>query len=166
MEKQKKGNAIKKGLKKSSKKTALKKFVLLENIAIADIAFEAFGKNLNELFENSAFAVAEIIADSKKIKPKFQKTIKLKANSIENLLYDFLSELIYLKDAEGIVFCKFKIKIIEKDKEFFLNAKIVGQKISAINPQFLRNDAKAITMHMFSVKKIKQKWVARIVVDV
>ncbi len=153
-------------MKKSSKKTFSEKFVLLENIAIADIAFEAFGKNLNELFENSALAVAEIIADSKKIKPKVQKTIESKANSIENLLYDFLSELIYLKDAEGIVFCKFKTKISKTEGEFFLNAKIVGQKISAINSQFLRNDAKAITMHMFSVKENNGKWVARIVVDV
>lgn len=143
-----------------------KKFQFLEDIAIADVAFESFGKNLNELFGNSALALAEILADSKKIRPVQKKEIELKAKTIESLLYDFLSELLYLKDVEGIVYNKAKTKISKKEKEFVLKAKIFCQPISRVSKQFLKNDAKAITMHQFSAKKTNGKWIARIIVDI
>ena len=38
------------------------KYKFLEDVAIADIAFEAYGKSLNELFENAALASFELSA--------------------------------------------------------------------------------------------------------
>ncbi len=142
------------------------KFRFLDKIAIADIAFEAFGKNEKEVFENSALALFEIMCDTKKISSKVKKKIRLKAESLEWLLYDFLSELVFLKDTKSLVFGKFDLEVKQK-KLFELNAVVFGEKIDyKKNSRVLRNDVKAITKHLFSLKKEKNKFTALVVPDI
>ena len=49
------------------------KFKYLENVAIADTCFEAYGKTLNEMFENSALAVSDCMVNLKEIKQKVKR---------------------------------------------------------------------------------------------
>ena len=143
------------------------KYKFLEDVALADIAYEAYGKDLGELFENSALAIFELSADIKTIKPFKKFEIKLNNKKIDMLLYDFLSEVLFLKDSKYVVFKDVKAKVAEnkKNKIFELNAVLKGD---TINPekQHLENDIKAVTMHMFEVKREKGKWKATIVVDI
>ena len=128
-------------------------FKFLEDVSIADVAFEASGKTLEELFESSALATTSVmIKDLKTIKPKIKKKIKLKSNSLENLLHDFLQELIFLKDARTLVFSKYKIKVNEKSLE--LTAEILGDKLDPKKQEHLV-DVKAVTWHQFKVWKEK-----------
>src|SRR3989344_5797351 len=127
----------------------------------ADAMFEAYGKDLNELFENSALAVEECMVKLSSLKNKEKHKISLKSESIEELLYDFLSELIFIKDTEGLLFKKFKVRI----KDLNLEAECEGEKINR-NTQELLDDAKAVTKHLFKVKKLKNKWLARIIIDI
>ena len=84
----------------------MKKYKILEDVAIADIAFEIYGKDLNELFENAALAIFEETANLKNVDEKENKKIKIKSDKIEDLLYDFLSEILfsarYSKSANGL----------------------------------------------------------------
>ena len=137
------------------------KFKYLENVAIADIAFEAYGKSLNEVFENSAYAFFDITCNPKTIKQKIKKIIKLKNKDEKNLLYNFLSELIFLKDSKQLIFSKVKVSI----KNNKLNAILYGDKID-YEKQELRNDVKATTYHMFNLEKTKNSYVATVVVDI
>ena len=141
-----------------------KKYNFLEDVAIADIAFEAYGKNLNELFENAAFAIFELSANLKTIEAKKKLEVKLENGKIENLLYDFLSEILFLKDSKYMVFKKVKVSITE-DKKYQLKAVLEGDTINPQKQQ-LENDIKAVTMHMFEVKKEKNQWKATVVVDI
>ena len=140
------------------------KYKFLEDVAIADIAYEAYGKNLNELFENAAFAIFELSAEIKTIDAKKKLEINMENEKIENLLYDFLSEILFLKDSKYMVFKKVKVEIKE-GKKYQLKSVLEGD---TINPekQKLENDIKAITMHMFEIKKEKNNWKATIVVDI
>jgi len=140
------------------------KYKILEDIAIADIAIEAHGKDLNELFENNALAIFEESADIKKVNENEKKSIKLKAANVEDLLYDFLSEILYLKDTYSLLFKKSEVKI-KKNGKFSLEAKLSGEKINR-EKHILRNDIKAITLHMFKVEKTKQGYNSLVVVDV
>ena len=143
----------------------MKKYKILEDIAIADIAIEAYGKNLDELFGNSALAIFEESADINKIDVKEKKTIKLGAKNIGDLLFDFLSEILFLKDTYSMIFRKSSIKISKKTDGYSINAELFGEKIDAKKHE-LRNDIKAITLHMFSVEKTKEGYKALVVVDV
>lgn len=139
------------------------KFKFLEHTA--DIMFEAYGKSLDELFENAAMAVSESMIKTKDVKPKTAKLVKLQNVKIEMLLFDFLSELLYLKDAEQLVFSAFKVKIEEAKGKFSLQAELKGDKLNMKTQEF-RNDVKAITLHLFEVKKEKAGWTARVIVDI
>ena len=137
------------------------KFKYLADVAIADIAFEAYGKTLNEVFENSAYAFFDMTCNPKTVKSKIKKVINIKDKDEKNLLYNFLSELIFLKDSKQLIFNKVKI-IIKDDK---LKATLYGDKID-YEKQELRNDVKAITFHQFNLEKTKNGYKARVVVDI
>lgn len=138
-------------------------YKFLENVAIADIAFEASGKTLTELFESAAKALIESMANTKTIKPIITKTIRKKAKNIERLLFDFLEEIIYLKDKDAIVFHNIKAKVNEKKIE--ARATLNGDRIQP-EKQELHQDVKAVTMHYYLVEKNKQGWRTRVVLDV
>ena len=141
-----------------------KKYNFLEDVAIADIAYEAYGKDLNELFENAALAIFELSADVETIDAVKKIEFEMEHEKLDNLLYDFLSEILFLKDSKYMVF-KHVYVTIKEGKKNKLKAVLEGDKI---NPevQHLENDIKAITMHMFEVKREKNRWKATIVVDI
>jgi SHS2 domain-containing protein len=141
-----------------------KKYKFLEKVAIADIAYEAYGKNLNELFENAAFAIFELSANLKTVDAKKKLEVKLENEKIENLLYDFLSEILFLKDSKYMVFKKVKVSI-DENKKYQLKAVLEGDTINPQKQQ-LENDIKAVTMHMFKIEKEKNNWKATVVVDI
>jgi|TARA_Y100000310_G_scaffold228798_2_gene231121 SHS2 domain-containing protein len=143
----------------------MKKYKILEDVAIADIAIEAYGKNLNELFENSALAIFEESANLKNVGEKEKRSIKINASDIEDLLYDFLSEILFLKDTYSTIFKKSEVKIDKKRKKYHLNAKLFGEKIDREKHE-LGNDLKAITLHMFKIEKTKTGFKDLVVVDV
>ena len=131
----------------------------------ADVAFEVKGKTLEELFESAALALEQtMVKDLKTIKHKTKKSIKLKAKNPEELLFNFLQELIFLKDAKLLLFSKFKFKIKE-NKEYELKAEAHGEKLSPKKHELLV-DVKAVTYHYYKVEKIKNSWKAFIILDV
>lgn len=138
-------------------------FIYLEDVAIADITFEAAGENLSELFKSAAEAVFDSTADVKTIEPRNKKTIRLENDNIRDLLYDFLSEILYIKDADYFVFCRADVSV-EKNNKYKMSATLYGENIDTKKHQ-LRNDIKAITFHMFEVKKSGKGWKARVVMD-
>ena len=85
----------------------------------------------------------------------------MKAENEKDLLYNFLSELVFIKDSGQLIFSKVKV-LIKKGK---LKAVLFGDKINP-GKQELRNDIKAITLHMFNLEKTKNNFKARVVVDI
>lgn len=141
------------------------KFRFLADQAISDAAFVAFGKTTPELFENAALAVFEQGADTKKIQPKKSIQIRLQNTDLENLLYSFLSEIVFVKDSKQLLFSSCNVKIKKTKQNFFLTAKLHGQPVFELTPAILRNDVKAVTLHQFGISKTKTGWKARAVLD-
>lgn len=137
----------------------------IEDFATADIAFEASGKDLNELFKSAAEALFEILSNVKKVNKSISKKIGLKNKVIENLLYDFLSEILYIKDLDFMIFSNCDIKITESKSGYELDAIIYGEKINPKKHE-LHSDAKAITLHQFSIDKTKNGYKAFVIVDI
>ena len=139
------------------------KYKFLEHTA--DVMFEAYGKNLNALFANAALAVFEVQCDLKKVGNKIKKKIKLKNENAENLLFDFLEELIYLKDAKYILFGKFRVEIKKIRDNYILDALAYGEKINPEKHE-LKTDVKAVTLHEFFLKKTSKGWKCRVLLDI
>ena len=132
----------------------------------ADIIFEAYGRTLERLFEHSALATEEIMVDLKTLDAKEHYEILLDSDNLEDLLYDFLSELIYLKDSDGLLFNKFAVIITHEKKKYKLFAQCYGEFIKRDKHELIQ-DAKAVTKHQFEIKQEKNKtWFAKVIVDV
>ena len=78
----------------------------------ADVGYRAYGNSLANAFENAAIAMFEVITDTSTVKPLIKKQIRLEAEDECAILYDWLSELLFLHDSEYLVFSKFDVKII------------------------------------------------------
>jgi len=135
------------------------KFKFLEHTA--DIKFQAFGKSLEEVFENSALAMFSSMFGGK-VKKTRKFNVKAEGKDNENLLYNFLEELIVLFDGKQFFLSKVeKIKIDEKNLK--LVAEVSGDKAENYE---IHIDVKAITYSEMFVRKEKNKWVSQVVLDV
>ncbi len=138
----------------------------LEEIGTADIAFEATGRDLAQLFTAAADATMNVMIDNlNSIEPRETRQIELSNNEIDMLLFDFLQELIYFKDAERLLLRARNIRIEERDKRYFVTAKAVGERLDATR-HHQRADVKAVTLHGFSVEKEDGGWKARVLLDI
>jgi len=100
----------------------------LEEIGTADIAFEATGRDLPELFSDAADATMNVMIDNlDAIEPRETRQIELSNDRIDMLLFDFLQELIYFKDAERLLLRVRHLRIDEKEETYFLKAKGAGE---------------------------------------
>ncbi len=142
----------------------MEEFIFLDDIATADVAIESRGDTPEELFSASARATFEVMVDTGDVQPEIKKVMHLENSEIDGLLFDWLAEIIYLKDSEAMVFCKFEIKI-KKDKDYYLDAEIYGEEINQSRHE-LRCDVKAITFHLFEVYEKDRKWIARFILDI
>ena len=136
----------------------MKKFRFLEHTA--DIKFQAFGKNIEEVFENSALALKETIAPKIKVKNKIRKYFVVEGGDNEAFLYNFLEEFLFLLDAENFLLNKVKVKFLKCRK---LEVEVWGDKAS--NYKFT-NDVKAVTYNEMFIKQENDKWIAQVVLDV
>ena len=138
----------------------------LEDIGTADIAFEATGRDLAELFRDAADATMNVMIDNlDSIQPRDAREIELSNDQIDMLLFDFLQELIYFKDAEQLLLRARAAQIDQRDGTYFLKAKAAGERL---DPQrhHQRADVKAVTLHGFSVKNVDGDWIARVLLDI
>lgn len=128
----------------------MKTFELIDHTA--DVGVKAYGKTLSEAFENAAKGMFAIITDNSEIESVGQYDIELEAPDLEQLLVDWLSELLYLNSARNQVFGFFKIELDEKNKK--LNAKVFGEKFD-FSKHKIGAEIKAVTYHMLEVKDKK-----------
>jgi len=141
-------------------------YKFLDEIATADIAFDASGHDLPELFTAAADATMNVMIDNlDAIEPRETRQIELSNDKLDMLLFDFLQELIYFKDAERLLLRVRHAQIDEKHKKYFLKAEAVGEPLDAAR-HLQRADVKAVTLHNFSVEKENGGWKARVLLDI
>jgi len=141
-------------------------YKFLEEIGTADIAFEATGDDLAQLFTAAADATMNVMIDNlAAIEPRETRHIELSNDEIDMLLFDFLQELIYFKDAERLLLRARNIRIEERDKRYFLTAKAMGERLDATR-HHQRADVKAVTLHRFSVEREDGGWKATVLLDI
>lgn len=135
----------------------------LPDVALADIAFEATSSSVSGLFESCAVAVTDIMVDPRTVRTKVVRKFELRSESLDRLLYDFLTELIVVKDVDSLLFASYDVDVAPDGKS--LRAQAKGEPIDR-KRHGLRNDVKAVTMHMFGVSHAGRTWKATVVLDI
>ena len=138
----------------------------LEDFGTADIAFQATGRDLPELFMAAADATMNVMIDNLDgIEPRETLQIELSNDNIDLLLFDLLQELIFLKDAERLLLRVREVQIAGRNENYFVKAIAEGEPLDA-ERHHQRADVKAVTLHDFSVERTEGGWKARVLLDI
>ena len=85
--------------------------------------------------------------------------------ALDELLVEWLSEIVYWKDAAGVVFRDAPLKLTRENGKWKVEATLIGAPVDH-SVQTLRNDVKGITRHLYKLEQQGPRWKARVVVDV
>jgi len=141
-----------------------KRFELLEHTA--DLYIAAFGKTLEEAFENAAYATFEGMTNLDKVEPQFEETVAVEGYDEKALLYNWLETLLIKFDVTGKLYSRFKISGIERGPSGFkLKAKIWGD---LFNPQkhISKVGVKAVTYHQMEILKGPELFAVKFILDI
>jgi len=137
----------------------------LDDIATADVAFLATGTSLEELFSAAGDALMNVmVADLAAILRRDTVTVDLEETDLDLLLFSFLQELIYYKDARQLLLRTSRITITEVDGTH-LRAILSGERIDPLRHK-LDVDVKAVTLYRFRVEKVGEGWEAQVILDI
>ena len=138
----------------------MKTYELIEHTA--DVGIKAYGKNISEAFENAAKGMFDIITDNSEIESTGEYEIHLEAQDLEQLLVDWLSELLFLNSAKNLVFSFFKVELDEKNNS--LSAHVFGEKYS-LSKHKIGAEIKAVTYHILEVRN-KRPYHVQVLFDI
>ena len=84
---------------------------------------------------------------------------------LAELLFDWLSDFVYWKDAAGVVFSRASISLIQAGGQWTLAATLIGEPVN-LATQVLRADVKGVTKHLYRLYQDHGRWRVRVVLDV
>jgi SHS2 domain-containing protein len=138
----------------------------LDDIATADVAFEVWGTNREELFVAAAEALLRTMVDDPvHVLAQEELPIVIEQQELDLLLFDFLNELVYLKDARKMLLHVPTVRIESEGGGFALHGTARGEGLDP-RRHHLQVDVKAATLHRLQVWREGEVWRATVVLDV
>ncbi len=136
-----------------------RRFEILDHTA--DIGLVVYGENLGALFENAGEAFFRLITDLGKVRPRIERRITIEGESLDRLMVDWLSQLLYLHDVESLLFKAFKVEAVGEDG---LRAIAKGEPYQE-GAHVIKTEVKAVTYHRIEVRQEKGRWRAQVIFD-
>jgi SHS2 domain-containing protein len=148
------------------KEEGIMPYEFLEDVATADIAFIVRGETVEETFRDCAEATLKVMVEKiDAIQPEERRILRLENPQLDLLLFDFLQELIYYKDAEKLMLRVGQLQIRGEGMKFSLQATAQGETLDP-ERHFPRVDVKAVTLHRFRLEKTGRGWEAFVILDI
>jgi len=127
-----------------------------------DVAVIVYGDDLKQLFSNAASALFSLVADPESIRQQLQRDVKITSEDKDSLLVEWLNELIYLLDAEQMLFGRFDIERLTDNS---LKASCYGENADPQRHR-IRLGVKAATYHMLKIDKDSNGYKVQIIFDI
>jgi len=138
----------------------MKKYKFINHTA--DLGIKVWGKSRKNLFENAAYSMFDIMADLSKVEARELIKIRIGQENIEELLANWLRDLLSRFTGEGYLFKEFKVEKIDSQG---LEAQVKGERLD-LSRHSLKREIKAVTYHELEVKKTSKGWEAQVIFDV
>jgi SHS2 domain-containing protein len=140
------------------------KFEFLEHTA--DVYIAAYGKNLEEAFENAAVSMFEVMTDTARISPNEEDSVDVEAEDEYALLYSWLEALLVKFEVNNMLYSRFKISRLEETSDGFkLAATVWGEKFNA-EKHAQKVAVKAVTYHRMEIIKQLNKVTLEFILDI
>ena len=137
----------------------------LEDIAMADAAFEVDASSVEEVFRGATEALLQSLANPVTVSSGWERSIERTDVDLSALLFDWLSEIVYWKDAAGVVFREAPLTLAQEGDVWLLQARLIGAPVD-YRTQELHADVKGVTKHLYRVSQDAGHWKALVVLDV
>ncbi len=141
----------------------MEEFQVSEEIATGEMSLAARGDSLEGLFRATAKGLFETMVDTEEVRPEIGKELLLSADSIDRLLFHWLSELIQLRDRENLYFSFFEVKI-ERGPRHRIQGVAMGELIDPTRHP-VRNEVAAIRSNPFQIVRQGEAWQVNILFD-
>ena len=138
----------------------MQEFRILEHTA--DVGFEAFGMTRDQAFVNAARALFSLIVELDEIDSREEVNVRVQGVDPESILVNWLSELLFLFDAERWLFRDFEIESLQ---EHSLSALARGERFQKSRHR-AKLLVKAITYHQLALEQTPAGWRAQVYVDI
>lgn len=134
--------------------------------ATSDLAFTASGATLADVFAAAAEAMcAATVEHPEQVQGKVVRSFSLRDDDLELLLLRFLNELIFLRDAEGLVLRPLRVSCQADGSDFALDVELAGEPLDP-SRHALASEVKAATAHGLSVRRTPEGWEASATLDI
>lgn len=163
------------GAKPAKPRGAGKPYTFLDHPA--DVGFVARGHTLTELFESAAAAVLDYGWELDTVRERDQVNLRARAATLEDLLFSWLAELVYLADAEHWVFKRVHVRQLEpphasppegapaQKPAWEVRGAAFGERFEKARHR-ARTYIKAVTYHQLAVEESPTGWQATVFLDV
>lgn len=137
-----------------------KTFEVLDHTA--DIGIIAYGPDVEHVFANAATGMASLIVDLDEIGDHIERNIELASDDDENLLVEWLNELLYIFDVEHILFKRIEVSNVH---DATIKAMCFGDKID-FQRHRVKREIKAATYHMLTLSKEQNMYSVQVIFDI
>lgn len=128
----------------------------------ADLGMEFYGRSIEDLFISAATGLSNAITDDADVEAAESFDIYVEGMDMEDLLINWLRELLYFHHIRHMIFKEFSIK---EFNNFTIRARITGERIDE-KKHVIKREIKAATYHDLFVRKKKGLWTARVIFDI
>ncbi len=133
--------------------------------ATADLSFVARGPSAAAVFRAAAEALAAATVEQvDAVEARVTRSVRMQDTDLDLLLLRFLNELIYLRDAEGLVLRPRSVHV-RVDEAPQLTAELAGEPLDA-RRHGLGLDVKAATVYGLRIERVEEGWEATVTLDV
>ena len=138
----------------------MKRYRLFDHTA--DLGIVAYGRDEKELFANIAYALFDNITDLGVVREDEAVKIEVGGMGWEELLLNWLRELLYIQQVKDYLFKRFVLKELEENR---LIGDANGERFDPRRHR-LKMEVKAVTYHQLQVKRGKDGWQAQVIFDI
>jgi len=135
------------------------KYELIDHTA--DFGIRVFGRTLETLYENAAYALFDLITDSSCLDRNHTLPLTIEGEDKADLMFNWLRELLYLWNGKEMLVAETSVHIVSEN---CFQAEICYDRYEKGRHE-IRNEIKAVTYHQLDVKKKSKGWVGEIILD-
>jgi SHS2 domain-containing protein len=137
-----------------------KKYRLTRNQS--ELVVRISGDSQADLFANSATALFDVMADIEKIEVKEEVSLEVEGSDRDDLMVNWMRELLYLYQGSGYLLREFKIREV---KDTIVRAEVCGEKIDPDRHE-IKQEIGAVAFHKSRMQKTGNQWIAQVIFEI
>lgn len=130
-----------------------------------DVGVRLEGGSLDELFHEAALAFAETLTDRAAVARRTTQCVVLAAGGLEDLLVDWLDELVYQFEVRNLLIADASVRLREQPPGWSLEGKLVGETFDP-SRHVIKVLIKGITYHQLAVRREGDRWATSVIFDI